>query len=93
MTASIRVIVKDHTGENCATMQLPGNRTIRQILPRILDRLALPQEEDSGEPISYALYNDSEEGKPYLEQSQKVREVVREGQRLCTVPEIIAGAR
>jgi hypothetical protein len=67
------------------------NRTVAQVRPQILERLAMPAVYDSGEAITYALYNDSDEVKPYLQDTQYVGEVLRAGQTVRIVPQIIAG--
>ncbi len=90
---TIGVRVRDHSGDNEARMRLRTGRTIGQVRPRILDRLVLSEQEGNGEQITYALYNDSEQTKPYLRDSETVGDVLRDGQTLRIVPEITAGRR
>ena len=90
---TIGVRVRDHSGDNEAHMRLRASRTIGQVRPRILDRLALSEQEANGEPITYAIYNDSAHGKPYIQDSQIVGDVLSDGETLRIVPEITAGGR
>jgi hypothetical protein len=88
---TIGVRVRDHSGDHEAHMNLRTSRTIGQVRPRILDRLALSEQESNGEPISWALYNDSVRSKPYLQDGQIVGDVLDDGHTLRVVPEITAG--
>lgn len=88
---TIEVWANDFTGDRSAQIRLNTRRTIAQVRPQILERLAMPLEDDAGEPISYALFNDSVDSKPYLQDAQSVGEVLTEGQSVRVVPEIIAG--
>lgn len=88
---TIEVWANDFTGDRSEQIRLNTRRTIAQVRPQILERLAMPLEDDAGEPISYALFNDSIEAKPYLQDEQFVGEVLTEGQTVRAVPEIIAG--
>jgi hypothetical protein len=88
---TIGVRVRDHSGDHEAHMKLRTSRTIGQVRPRILDRLALSEQESNGEPITWALYNDSVRSKPYLQDGQIVGDVLDDGHTLRVVPEITAG--
>jgi hypothetical protein len=88
---TIEIHVRDHTDLRAGLVRLGTEETIGQVRPQIVERLAMPLEDDAGEPISYALYNESHESKPYLEDSQRVWQVLDEGQTVRVVPEIIAG--
>jgi hypothetical protein len=90
---TIGVRVRDHSGDNEARMRLRTGRTIGQVRPRILDRLALSEREGSGEPITYAFYNETAREKPYLQDNQVVGDVLVDGETLRVVPEITAGNR
>jgi hypothetical protein len=72
-------------------MRLPVARTIGQVRPRIVSRLALPLEDESGYPVFYSIYNDSVEPKAFLEDGQTVGKTLNEGQTIRVVPEITAG--
>jgi|GEM_PF-6831540 len=87
----IAVWAKDFTGDRVAQVRLNCQRTIAQVRPQILESLYMALEDDSGEPITYALFNDSLESKPYLQDVQCVGEVLAEGQTVRAVPEIVAG--
>ncbi len=89
--STIEVCVRDHTDLRSGLVRLGTDETIGQVRPRLMERLAMPLEDDAGEPISYALYNESHENKPYLEDPQRVWQVLDEGQTVRVVPEIIAG--
>ena len=89
--STIDVCVRDHTDLRSGSVRLGTHETIGQIRPRLVERLAMPLEDDAGESISYALYNDSHEKKPHLEDSKEVWQVLNQGQTVRVVPEIIAG--
>lgn len=88
---TIEICVKDHTNDRSAQIRLGVHRTIGQVRPQILEPLAVALEDDSGEPITYALYNLSHEDKPYLQDIHRVGQVLSNGQTIQAIPEIIAG--
>lgn len=88
---TIEVCVKDHTDDRSAQIRLGVDKTIGQVRPQILEPLAAPLEDDSGEPITYVLYNLSHEDKPHLQDTQTVGQVLADGHVVQAVPEIIAG--
>jgi len=90
---SIEVNVRDHTDLRCGRVRLAVNETIAQIRPQILERLAMPLEDNRGEPISYTLCNESHVNQPYLQDSQRVGQVLVEGQTVRAIPQIIAGVQ
>ena len=90
--SSVSIQVRDHTDDRQATMRLIASRTIAQVRPRILERLALPLEEESGEAIWYSLFNDSDQAKPYLHDAKVVGDALTDGQTVRAIPEIVAGA-
>jgi hypothetical protein len=88
---TIEVNVKDHTDSRSGQVYLDVGRTIAQVRPQILETLVMESAYDSGPETTYAFYNDSDQAKPYLQDSQYVGEVLSPGQTVRVVPQIIAG--
>jgi hypothetical protein len=88
---TIEVCVRDHTDLCSGLVRLGTDETIGQVRPRFVESLAMQFEDDAGNPISYALYNDSHENKCYLQDTQIVGQALSEGQTVRVIPEIIAG--
>jgi len=90
----LRLRVSDMTGDRRTSLRLPGNRTIAQVRPQVLEALwpTGPDwlEDDRGE-TTWNLYNISAPGEPLLADTDRVADVLRSGQEVRVEPNMIAG--
>lgn len=91
MVATVQIEARNHTDDLSAGVRLRAGRKIGQVRPQIIEGLCLPLEDYRGEAITYAMYNESQESRPYLRDDQTVRNVLTDGQVVRVVPEIVAG--
>lgn len=87
----VRLNTIDYKCERRAQVSVPATSTVAQVRPQILESLCLPRQEYGGEEVTWLLSNDSAPNRPLLADSDVVRDVLRTGQTVKVIPNMIAG--
>jgi hypothetical protein len=87
---SIRVTVRDVSGQKRAAAEAPPGATVGEWSRRLLERMHLPASDAEGRPLNYHVRLERE-GR-HLHSAESVGDAVRENDELVLQPKIQAGA-
>jgi len=88
---TISLNLTECTSSRHETLEVGVEQTVGQIRPQIIESLGLSETDFGGDPVTWVLYNESDPSRQVLSDTDLVGDVLKEGETIMTVPNIIGG--